>query len=156
MRRLTKGKAALLFFGLLGSSCSFSGAAGAKTIYNVVFSMATAGNCLNLNIYQPDQGPADFISYRDYFSSCDVDLNYEGEATFSYTLKSGETFSETGTYNSGEAKFGNTTSVFFPSGRTHVFYWPSYYQMYSSFQINLPNLGPTIITILFQARSIFG
>jgi hypothetical protein len=141
---------------LLLCSCSLQGSGGSRTIYNVTFNLATAGNCLNINIYSPDSGPQGFISYKSYFTSCSVSVDYDSVVKFICVLSDGTKISRTGTYTAGVAQAGNVLTASYSDGGIVSYYWPNYYQFYATEVFNLPNLGPTSVTILYHAAVIFG
>ena len=141
---------------LMLCSCSLQGNGGSKTIYNVQFNLATAGNCLNLNIYGPDNGPEGFVSYKSYFSSCSVAMDYDSVVNFTCVLSNGTKISRTGTYTAGIAQSGNVLDAFYSNGDTVTYYWPNYYQFYATEVFDLPTLGPTPVTVLYHAAVIFG
>jgi hypothetical protein len=140
----------------LCNSCSLQGGGGSKTIYDVQFVLVTAGNVLNTNIYGPDKGPVGFISYKSFFASCYVKVDYDSNITFSCTFSDGSNFSRIGKYTAGVAESGNILAAVYSDGWQVSYYWPSYYQFYSTEIFDLPALGPTSVTILYQATVIFG
>jgi hypothetical protein len=133
------------------SSCSLQGQGGEMTIYNVRFGLATAGNCLNMNIYAPENGPIGFVSYKSFFSECYIDVDYDSVVHFSCTFTGGEKISKTGTYTAGIAQTGNVLTANYSNGETISYYWPNYFQFYATEIFNLPGLGPTSVTILYHA-----
>jgi hypothetical protein len=137
-------------------SCSIRGNSGSKTIFNVAFNMATAGNCLNGNIYNPDYGPEGFVSYKGYFSSCSVSVDYDSVVKFSCVFSDGTKISKTGTYTAGPAQAGNVLTAAYADGSNVSYYWPNYYQFYATEVFDLPSLGPTSVTVLYHAAVIFG
>jgi len=140
----------------LCSSCSLRGSGGSKTIYNVRFNLATAGNCLNPDIYSPENGPAGFVSYKSLFTSCYVYLDYDSKINFSCTYSDGSTYAKTGTYSAGLAGTGNILTAVYAVNDVVTYYWPNYYQFYATEVFNLPGLGPTEVTVLYHATIIFG
>lgn len=148
-------KLLLLVPSLALCSCSLQGNGDSTTIYNVTFGLASAGNCLNLNIYGPDNGPEGFTSYKDYFSSCSVSLNYDGIVKFSCVFSNGFAISRTGSYQAGPAQTGNVLTASYTDGGIVSYYWPNYYQFYATEVFNLPDLGATSVTILYHASVIF-
>lgn len=146
----------LMSFILLScSSCSLSTTAGSTTLYNVSFNLASAGNVLNPDIYHPDAGPIGFISYKSFFRSCSVNLDYDGQAVFKVILVDNTSFSKKGTYHAGPAGKGNTLVVSYSDGDVITYYWPNYYQFYATECFDLPGLGLTPVTILYHAAVIF-
>jgi hypothetical protein len=137
-------------------SCSLEGNGGSKTIYNVQFDLATAGNCLNLNIYSPDTGPDGFVSYKRYFTSCSVLVNYDSVVQFSCVFSDKSSISKSGTYTAGPAQVGNVLRASYADGGVVSYIWPNYYEFYATEIFNLPTLGPTSVTVLYHAAVIFG
>lgn len=156
MRKIKKSFFIIGLFAFLCAGCSLYGNGGSKTTYNVRFNLATAGNCLNVDIYHPDNGPSGFVSYRSYFSSCYVTLDYDSNAIFSCTYTNGGVITKNGSYTAGVAGNGNLLSITYSNGELIRYYWPNYYQFYATETFDLPGLGPTAVTILYHATVIFG
>jgi len=144
----------VICFSFLATSCDWMGGIGETAVFDATFNLATAGNMLNPNYSTPEIGPEGFISYKSYFTSCSVVLDYDSSIVFSYELTDGTSGTKEGHYTSKTPEKNNVLIATYPN-ETLSYIWPNYYEFFIVESYNLPGLGNTEVTCLFHATVIF-
>lgn len=141
-------------FALLLASCTTE-VPFARVSYETRFDMATCGNVLNQNIYQPDIGPEGFASYRSYFvKGFSLKLHRDFTCEFTYEVKNDAAVSWNGTYKSATTN-GGILAVSFKQASFDL-PWVNYYQMKLEWDIKHPESGETLHAVaLMHSAHIF-
>ena len=126
-----------------------------RVSYDATFTMATCGNILNPNIYQPDTGPEGFVSFRSLFTKgFELKLERNFTCVFAFQVKNGELTRYSGTYVSQSTNAGSLHLRFANKELTLI--WPNYYQLVFECDIKNPDNGETLHTVaLLHSSNIF-
>ena len=134
-------------------SCG-NGNSYSRVSYEAPFGMATCGNILNGNIYNPAVGPEGFVDYRGYFQkgyllTMSRDFTY----TLTYQVRNADLVEMKGyvsaTVNSGKL-------ILLNEGTSIELSWATYYQLRFDWDIINPDDGTPLHTVaLLHCGNIF-